>query len=80
MPLLTESHPTPFGPVDFTDGRLTFVNRKLAPGYRPVEESGFDKRNIHLGTFTQHPDKWKSIAADWSWNDTIVMIGGHMVS
>ena len=77
MPLMTEHHPTPFGDVDFADGRLTFVNRKLAPGYRPAEMEGFDKGMIHRGSFTASVEKVRSKAADWGEHDYITDIHYH---
>lgn len=84
FPLRSLGVQTPFGPVDFRAGRLTFANMRLARGYRAVEEapSGPDPRNIHRGSYTQHESKTLPAggpgegagpdeSADWSEGDWI---------
>jgi len=71
MPLWTRKHPTPFGPINMVDGRLVFVNRKLAPSFTTVELN--NPLMIHKGTYTQHPNKKLSRQPDWKGpNDYII--------
>lgn len=71
LPLHTARHPTPFGPVDMVDGRLVFVNRKLAPHFNTVELG--NPLMIHKGTYTQHSKKQLSGQPDWSGPDDYIV-------
>ena len=73
LPLMTSKHPTPFGKVDIVDGRLCFVNRRLAPDfYAPALD---DPLMIHRGSYTGTKDpKRPSKSADWGPGDYITDI------
>lgn len=72
IPLFTSKYETPFGKIDVVDGRLVFVNRRLAPHF---EAPGLDHpRMIHRGTYTQHRRKKESVAKDWGPGDYITDI------
>ena len=66
---MTNHVKTAVGKVDFTDGRLTFLNPRLVP--EGTHELLFDGRNVHIGTYTHNKEKVRSQHADWSENDTI---------
>lgn len=69
LPLLTKSQPTAFGPLDFTDGIITFINPGLTPP--ALAARLYDRRNVHRGTYTQHELKVNATVPDWAPGDFI---------
>ncbi|MGB0549805.1 MAG: hypothetical protein ACPGR8_11810 [Limisphaerales bacterium] len=72
IPLFTSKYETPFGIINVVDGRLVFVNRRLAPRFQAPGLN--DARMIHRGTYTQHRRKKESVAKDWGPGDYITDI------
>lgn len=68
-PLETQHSPTAIGPVDFNDGRLTFLNPRLCRS--GLYEALFDPANVWEGSYTAHPAKQRTIDPDWANGSTI---------